>query len=1108
MNARQENNRSRRILAQALEPLESRRLLSFGNLDPSFGQGGKVVTDIDGRWNPGQAMTVSGGKILVAGALDGDMVVARYNANGTLDTTFGQLAADGVHHTGYAIADFGSSADQAFAIAVGADGKIVLAGQMQRGIDYDFAVARFNANGTLDTSFGAAHTGMVCADFASDFDQANAVAVQADGGIIVGGMATVNGDGQFALLRLTAGGVLDTAFGAAGTGKVLTQWNNAWAESTALGVQADGRIVLVGYASDYATGTSDAAVARYTADGRLDASFGSGGLEKVDFTGSDDTARAVTFDRLGRIVLGGYSNDHANNYEFVVARLNSGGALDTTFGAAHSGLVLIDFAGGDDHAYAVTVQDDDKIVVAGDAQDLLSGNEDNVYNFAAARLMDDGTLDATFGAAHDGRVTFDLGMDDTAVGVVFNADESIVLAGVSKIDWANKADFALVKLAPPNVAPIADAGGPYRGSDLDAITLSGANSVDPDGSVVKWEWDFNYDGSSFDVDASGASVSFTGVDGPAVRTIALRVTDDKGATSIVTTTVTVDNVAPVANAGGPYVVTDLQHLTLSAGGSYDLDGSIVKYEWDFDYDGSTFNADASGASVDFPSLDGPAFRTIALRVTDEDGAAHLVTTTVQVTNVAPVANPGGPYVISSSDSLTVSGAGSSDADGSVVTYEWDFNYDGSSFDVDATGATAAFPKSAPGARTIALRVTDEDGAVHIAVTTVQVNNVAPTADAGQDQTITEGTPLTLSGANSSDSDGSVVKYEWDFNYDGSNFDVDASGVSVSFPKLSGPAVRTVALRVTDDNGATSLVTMTVTVQNAAPTASLSGPTTVKKGQSATFNGSFFDPAGDLDTYQVAWDFGDGTVTGFAPASQGLSVQHLFDRKGTYTVKFTVRDSDGACGVATMTVTVATGHVTTSTTSAGLMMMTISGTEAGDNVQVKKAKKSNDLEVVFNGVSEGLFQADRVIIYGTGGNDVIRVGENVTQPVEVFGGNGNDVIFAGLNDATLHGEAGNDVLFGGSGHNLLDGGDGNDVLQVPAKNRNAATLLGGRGNDVLLGGAGADRLEGGDGNDVLDGRGGADTLLGGGGKDAHAKDKADVWSDPDEVVVAPKSSKKK
>jgi Ca2+-binding RTX toxin-like protein len=232
----------------------------------------------------------------------------------------------------------------------------------------------------------------------------------------------------------------------------------------------------------------------------------------------------------------------------------------------------------------------------------------------------------------------------------------------------------------------------------------------------------------------------------------------------------------------------------------------------------------------------------------------------------------------------------------------------------------------------------------------------------------------------------------------------------------------------------------------------------------------------------------------------------FVSKGTYTVKFTVRDDDGGVSTATMSVEVKAGHVTTTTTASGLVMMTIDGTATGDDVKVKKAKKSNDLEVVFNGVSEGVFQADRVIINGTGGNDVIRVGENVTQPVEVFGGDGNDVIVGGMNDATLHGGGGNDLLFGGDGRNLLDGGDGNDLLEVPGNNRNAATLLGGRGNDLLFGGKGNDRLEGGDGNDVLDGRGGTDTLLGGGGKDVHAKDKADVWSDPDDVLPAPAKKK--
>src|SRR5207249_914723 len=146
------------------------------------------------------------------------------------------------------------------------------------------------------------------------------------------------------------------------------------------------------------------------------------------------------------------------------------------------------------------------------------------------------------------------------------------------------------------------------------------------------------DGSTFDVDATGSVVSFPALNGPVTRTVALRVTDDMGASNIITTTVTFNNVAPVANAGGPYVITDLTQLTLSGAGSSDADGSVASYEWDFNYNGSSFHTDASGVSVAFPMIDGPATRTVALRVTDNDGATHIVTTTVQVTNVAPMAN--------------------------------------------------------------------------------------------------------------------------------------------------------------------------------------------------------------------------------------------------------------------------------------------------------------------------------------------------------------------------------------------------------------------------------------------------------------------------------------
>ena len=1190
MNAvRKNNRRTRSKLSLAVEPLESRKLLSGLALDPHFGTGGKVVTDFNGEPNSAFSLALTGGKMLVAGSAtfggDSDFALVRYNADGSLDTSFG---AGGLIHT-----DFGSTNDEAYAMAIQSDGKIVVVGHTRTDSGFfDFAVARYNADGSLDTTFGAGHNGKMVLDFGGDFDQATAVAVQSDGKIVVSGTATINFNAEFALLRLTSSGLLDASFGAAHNGTVLTDWNGRFAESSTLAIQPNGKILVGGYALDFGTGMSDGAVARYNADGSLDASFGVGGMALVDFGRESDNVKAMTLLADGRIMLAGYGSDFGgDSSDFAVARLTTSGALDATFGSG--GVVLTDFGGSPDQAFALTVQFDGMIVVAGTAQ--IAGSQD----FAIVRYTTSGALDSTFGVG--GKFTTDMGNDDTAAAVALDSNGNIVAAGSSVVFRTGDADFALIRLAPPNVAPVANAGGPYSGADTAPLSLSGANSYDPDGSIVSYEWDFNYDGSTFDVDATSSVVSFPALNGPVTRTVALRVTDDMGASSIITTTVTFNNVAPVANAGGPYVITDLTHLTLSGANSSDVDGSIVSYEWDFNYDGSHFDVDGSGASVAFPMIDGPALRTIALRVTDDDGATHIVTTTVQVTNVAPVANAGGPYVtddltqlmlsgagssdadgsiasyewdfnyngssfhtdasgvnvafpmidgpatrtvalrvtdndgathivtttvqvtnvapvanaggpyvITDLQSLTLSGAGSSDADGSIVSWEWDFNYDGSHFDVDGSGMNVAFPHvDGPATRTVALRVTDNDGATHLVTTTVQITNVAPIANAGGPYVISENAQLTLSGSNSSDADGSIVSYEWDFNYDGSNFHTDSTGMNVAFPMLDGPTMRTVALRVTDNDGATHMVTTTVQVENAAPVASISGPSLVRRNSTATFTGSFYDP---MDTHEVSWDFGDGTVIDFHPGDDPstLIAQHSYARKGVYTVTFTVRDDDGACSSASMTVEVKNGPVqTTSDPVTGLMTMTVTGTQSADTVNVKKAKRSNDLEVIFNGESQGVFQADRVIIYGTGGNDVIRVGDNVMQPVEVFGGAGDDVIMAGKFDATLHGEAGNDKLFGGAGKNVLDGGDGNDLLQVPEHNMNGATLMGGAGNDILHGGKGKDVLDGGDGDDHLNGRGGADLLMGGAGKDQYVdRRKDDTVVDPDEVKKAVKSKKAK
>src|SRR5258705_5539842 len=192
----------------------------------------------------------------------------------------------------------------------------------------------------------------------------------------------------------------------------------------------------------------------------------------------------------------------------------------------------------------------------------------------------------------------------------------------------------------------------------------------------------------------------------------------------------------------------------------------------------------------------------------------------------------------------------------------------------------------------------------------------------------------------------------------------------------------------------------------------------------TFSGSFVDP-GVLDTHQVAWDFGDGTFVAFHSATDdgAMLVKHAYSKKGSFTVTFTVRDSDGAVSSASIVVNVGNGHSTTSTDPlSGMTTLMVSGTTATDQIKVKKDRKSGKLEVIFNGESDGLFQADKVIIYGSNGNDVIRVGDGVTAPVEVFGEAGNDMIVGGHNDATLHGGAGNGMLFGGDGHHPLDRGD--------------------------------------------------------------------------------------
>lgn len=175
-------------------------------------------------------------------------------------------------------------------------------------------------------------------------------------------------------------------------------------------------------------------------------------------------------------------------------------------------------------------------------------------------------------------------------------------------------------------------------------------------------------------------------------------------------------------------------------------------------------------------------------------------------NSLPVANAGGPYAVNEGGSVVLDARGSTDSDGTILAYAWDFDNDGQ-YD-DATGATPTFTTTVSGPRTIALQVTDDRSGVSIASVPLMVNNVAPIANAGPDKQANVGQTVSLSAAGSTDPGNDIVGYAWDLDNDGV-FD-DATGATASLSGLAA-GTYTIGVRVTDADGASSTDLATVTV---------------------------------------------------------------------------------------------------------------------------------------------------------------------------------------------------------------------------------------------------------------------------------------------------------
>lgn len=391
-------------------PLPKTTQAAAGDLDPTFGTETLVITSSADGGMLVQAIAVQpDGKVIAAGST-GDFALARYNVDGTLDSSFGvggQTTAE--------ISRFGDSAN---GIALQPDGKIILVGysEVRAGTDgRDFAVARFKADGSLDTTFGDG--GKVTTDFFGLYDAAAAVALQPDGKIIAAG-STVNTSEQFALARYNVDGSLDAGFGIGG--KLTTNSPGFGSvRVSAVSLQPDGKIIAAGYG--FTSMNADFALVRYNADGSLDSTFGTGGKVNTDFFGRDDAVVGLALGAGGKILVAGRATKGTStsddDYDFGIARYDNNGALDSSFGSA--GKVTTDFSSKRDLPHSMAVQLDGKIVVVGSCID-----NGVFFNSALARYNTDGSLDFTFGTG--GKVITSLGGTIETYAVTVQPDNKIV----------------------------------------------------------------------------------------------------------------------------------------------------------------------------------------------------------------------------------------------------------------------------------------------------------------------------------------------------------------------------------------------------------------------------------------------------------------------------------------------------------------------------------------------------------------------------------------------------------------------------------------------------------------------------------------------------------
>jgi len=434
---------------------------------------------------------------------------------------------------------------------------------------------------------------------------------------------------------------------------------------------------------------------------------------------------------------------------------------------------------------------------------------------------------------------------------------------------------------PPEAKFIVDPAVPTAGRPAE---FDASESSDPDGKVANYRWDFDGDGT-IDLEAEEATVTHTYQAGGTVP-VTLWIVDDNGDISDPLRMEIEVNSPPVAG----FCVSEFAPMELVevkfTDCSYDDDGTIVAWEWDF--------GDGATSCQRSPKY---AFRaegdyTVSLTVVDDDGGSGKTEARLIVHNLPPVASldvncpaqpTGGEFTFDASSSRDQS------PDGRIVRYEWDLDDDGT-FDLETTSPTLPYAYPDDGSYRVRVRVTDDDGAtatsdpvkVRVENRPAEVSRIDYSPPEPKDGEAVALVPLAT------DPDGTIVGWGWEFG-DGSTSDVQTP-----FHTFQDDGVYRVVLTVTDDDGGKTLFEVEIDVENSPPRADF---TARVEGVEVAFDGrASYDPSPTGRIAHVAWNFGDGTSwSGGCDGTDRFMPVHTFPGLGLYTVTLVVIDEDGAIG---------------------------------------------------------------------------------------------------------------------------------------------------------------------------------------------------------------------